>query len=412
MHPDTVVMDAERPGIASVGDPELGPEPVPDVEDGSKVRWDALYGAVLLSAVLLIVSSPFPVTPRIIAVAALLTMVPWYIVFIRPHFFPCGSGKLSSLAVVLVLFAVAQSQNPYTWFLAFGLCPLAFHVVPFRSAMTIAVSANVIAGALTLPRMTGELTQAMMPVAFAGFGIVMSIGYGSWFQQIMRQSAERAALIARLAATRSDLAEVSHAAGVLAERQRLASDIHDTLAQAFTSLVMLTEAIDLDAGDIPVGIRRQLRLIARTARDGLTEARALVTALTPPQLRQGNLDDVLRELTERIGAELMLCARFETVGPARPLPADIEVVMLRVGQEALANVRKHAKASEVEVRLSYDAEAVRLEVADNGIGFDPVAVNGGFGLRGMRDRLKDVAGQVGVASSPGGGTTIRATVPA
>jgi signal transduction histidine kinase len=410
MRHDVVLNGADPAANGAAAAPFQGPDP--DAADEPKLRWDALYGGILAATVLLVVFTPFPLSSRIYAAAALLAMVPWYVAFIRPNLFPCESSSLRRLVGVFVLFTVATSLVPHAWFLAFGLVPLCFHATPFRSALTAAIGVNVVAALLTLPRMMGDLTQAVLPVSTAVFGVALSIGYGTWIQQIMKQSAERADLVERLAATRADLAKANHAAGVLAERQRLAGDIHDTLAQAFTSMVMLTEAVEHEFTDAPENARRQLRLIARTARDGLAESRALVAALRPPQLHEGNLDNVLRELTERIGAELAINAHFETTGSTRPLPADTEIVLLRTGQEALANIRKHAKANDVRVRLLYEGDVVRLEIVDDGIGFDPAIVNGGYGLRGMRARLSDVGGQVGVRSGPGQGTTVCAEISA
>lgn len=144
---------------------------------------------------------------------------------------------------------------------------------------------------------------------------------------------------------------------------------------------------------------------------GISMARALVAALAPAQLQSGSLDDALGRLAERTGAEFGLPATFEVSGQARPLPAAAEVVLLRVCQEALANARQHAQADQAWVRLAYDETAVRLEVGDDGAGFDPDRVNGGFGLRGMRARVGEGGGTLVVRSAPGAGTSVRVEVP-
>jgi len=107
-----------------------------------------------------------------------------------------------------------------------------------------------------------------------------------------------------------------------------------------------------------------------------------------------------------------MTASFSQSGPARPLPMATEVMLLRVCQEALANVRKHAAAHSARVLLDYDPDAVRLEVSDDGAGFDPAAVSGGYGLRGMRTRVTEAGGTLTVDSAPGAGTRVSATVPA
>jgi signal transduction histidine kinase len=152
-------------------------------------------------------------------------------------------------------------------------------------------------------------------------------------------------------------------------------------------------------------------LATQTAREGLAEARAMVAALTPAHLDTDHLHEALGRLTDRIGAELGIGARFEVCGEPRPLSATAEVVLLRASQEALANVRKHARARDVCVALSYGENAVRLDVHDDGAGFDPERVNGGYGLRGMRSRIVQVGGSLLVRAQPGQGTLLSVEVP-
>ena len=130
--------------------------------------------------------------------------------------------------------------------------------------------------------------------------------------------------------------------------------------------------------------------------------------LTPAQLDGGTLPDALRRLSQAPGVD----AGFSVCGTARPLPMATEVVLLRVCQEALANVRKHAGADTVTVELRYDPEAVSLEVSDDGAGFDPDRVSCGYGLRGMRTRVAEAGGTLTVRSAPGEGTWVSAVVPA
>ncbi|HEY6788894.1 MAG TPA: sensor histidine kinase, partial [Trebonia sp.] len=210
-----------------------------------------------------------------------------------------------------------------------------------------------------------------------------------------------------------ELAAAQHTAGRLAERQRLAADIHDTLAQGFASIVMLIQAAQADLdGSRPQAAHsqaaRHLDLAARTARENLAEARALVAGLTPAQLAGGTLPDALRRLSQASGVD----ATFGLDGTPRPLPMAIEVVLLRVCQEALSNVGKHARAQSATVRLGYDRDAVLLEVSDDGAGFDPAGVSDGFGLRGMRARVTEAGGTLTVSSKPGTGTRVSAMVPA
>ena len=247
----------------------------------------------------------------------------------------------------------------------------------------------------------------------ATFGIGLSYAYGSFVDRIIEQSRERAELIRALEATRAELAAANRESGTLAERQRLAGEIHDTLAQGFSSIIVLLQAAEAGLADAaPPAARRQLALAGQTARENLAEARALIGALAPAQLASGNLPGALRRVTERVGSEIGISARFDVEGTPRPLSAALDVVLLRVGQEALANVRKHATARSVAVLLRYEPGRVSLEVTDDGQGFDPAQVSAGYGLRGMRERLGQAGGLVQVRSAPGGGTCLRAEVPA
>ena len=174
---------------------------------------------------------------------------------------------------------------------------------------------------------------------------------------------------------------------------------------------MLVQAAETFVDDEPDRVRKQLDLIGRTARENLDEARALVAGLAPAPLATASLADALARLTDRAGEELGGRAHFAVRGSPRPIGTGEEVVLLRVCQEALANVRRHSGASSAEVVLSYRDDGVRLEVTDDGTGFDPGLVSDGFGLRGMRARVREIGGDLVVLSAPGGGTTVKAEVP-
>jgi signal transduction histidine kinase len=312
---------------------------------------------------------------------------------------------------IVLLFGVADVQAPNAWFMAIAILPQCYHVLPTRRALIPVITMTAIAASSVAfhdRSPAGAITAGALAVAIIAFSMI----YGGYVAGIVTQSLERADLIAQLEATRAELAEVSRQAGAMAERQRLAGDIHDTLAQGFSSILMLIQAADSQLDHAPDTAHAQLALAAQTARENLAEARTLVTGLAPAHLQAGTLTEALRRLTERAAAELGISVSFHSSGLERPLPAAIEVVLLRTGQEALANVRKHAAAAQVVVRLCYAGDVVRLEVTDDGAGFDPAVVNGGFGLRGMRVRVAEAGGSVTVESAPGKGTSVLAEVPA
>jgi signal transduction histidine kinase len=376
-------------------------------------RWDLYYAAVFAVVLGVICVSSGPVQ-RLVAIAAMVAMVPWYVLVGRPIWIRSeGSARRGAvyIAGMFVLFAAAQSQDPNAWFLAFVICPQFFHVTSPRLAMAAAIAFNTLAGLLLVYRVH-SVAVAATSLAIAAAGIGFSIVYGGWVTRIIEQSRERAELIDQLEATRAELAEANREAGALAERQRLAGDIHDTIAQGFTSIVMLIQAAETEIGSDPVAARRHLGLAAETARENLAEARALVAALAPVQLDGGKLDDALRRLAGQTASQLGVSGDFQVGGSPRPLDTSAEVMLLRVCQEALANVRKHAAARTVTVRLCYAGDRVRLEVTDDGAGFDPALVNGGYGLRGMRARVDEAGGTIAVRSAPAEGTSVQVEVPA
>jgi signal transduction histidine kinase len=226
----------------------------------------------------------------------------------------------------------------------------------------------------------------------------------------------------QLETTRSELGAAHHAQGVMAERERMAREIHDTLAQGFTSVIMLAQtaraemeaqtgpAAEID-GEPPVTAR--LDAIELVARENLDEARALVAAFSPVALEGATLADAVRRLTERFGAETGVAVDIEVSAPSgglATLSRDQEVVLLRATQEALTNVRRHAQARSVTVRLTAAGTGALVEVEDDGVGFGPEKP-AGFGLTGMRDRARDAGGELDIASAPGRGTRISVRVP-
>ena len=387
--------------------------PRPSGSIAAEPRWDVYYAVVFVACLAVVQAGPLDPARRVIATAALAAMVPWYLVLGRPLMKQGGGAESRGtiyLAVLVVLFAVAQSQVASAWFLAFGLLPLCFHLTTMRRAMVFVVVINVIGAALDVWRDPG-LPGALIALGILAFAIAFAYVYCRWMARVIEQSLERAALIEQLESTRAELAAAHHQAGVLAERHRLAGEIHDTLAQGFTSIVTLLQAAEASLGPGESGARRHLDLALVTARENLAEARTLVTALTPATLQAGSLGDTVQRVTGTTGAQVGIQAHAEVTGTARRLPTGTEVVLLRVCQEALANVRKHAAARQVSVRLCYADATVRLTVTDDGRGFDPHAANGGYGLKGMLERVRQAGGTIKLTSAPGAGTEVSAEVP-
>lgn len=248
------------------------------------------------------------------------------------------------------------------------------------------------------------VSGAIVTTLSFGFAVVM----GLWFSAITDESEARRALVAELEAAQAQLAVASRDAGVTVERERFAREIHDTVAQDLAGLVMGLRR--LAAGIDDGGLRGELGRLTETAESALAEARALVAANSSPSIEDGTAA-ALERLAERYRRETGLAVEVAADESLPTIPRENEVVLVRVAQESLANVRKHANASAVSVALEHTpGVGVRLRIADDGAGFDPDAVTGGFGIEGMRERLTLAGGTLDVATGPNG-TTMTATVP-
>jgi signal transduction histidine kinase len=271
------------------------------------------------------------------------------------------------------------------------------------------------------------------------------------------------ASLAENAGLQQQLLTQAREAGVLDERQRMAREIHDTLAQGLTGIITQLQAAEQAADDL-AGWRRHFEAATRLARESLSEARRSVEALRPESLETGRLSEALADAAGRWSTLHGITAQVTTTGTARAMPPEAEFALLRTAQEALANVAKHAHATRVGVTLSYMEHEIALDVRDDGRGFDPAQLcteaakaakaaatnghapvargpvarargvtslvglsvadglrhptaeqagkpDGGFGLVSMRQRIESLAGTLQVESEPGFGTGISACIP-
>jgi len=215
------------------------------------------------------------------------------------------------------------------------------------------------------------------------------------------------------------LVEQARQAGVSEERQRLAHEIHDTLAQGFTSIVMHMEAAEQALAAEPQKARHHVTMARQTARENLSQARRLVWALRPKALERASLAEAVSRVVRRWSEASGVEADTVITGAVTSLHPSVEIVLLRAVQEALANVRKHAQAGRVTVTLSYVGDLVLLDVQDDGAGFDPAAAgdghgepdDGGYGLPTMKERCQRLGGELSIESEPGQGTTIALSIP-
>ncbi len=301
----------------------MTPEPaVSHAWDGGERRWDT-YFAVILAGTLGLIQAAGQATghERLLASGALVAMVPWYVLLGRRVIYGPGNRAWPSviyLAGLIALLAVAEANVGNVTFILLALGPQAFMAsVSYRLAVVAVVLMNATA-VLTALIKGARGAELATPIVVAGLTTVFSIAFGTWINRIIDQSRERAELIGQLERTRAELAKANREAGILAERDRLASEIHDTIAQGFTSIVMLVQAAEAVIGDDADRARKQLDLIGRTARENLAEARALVAGLGPAPLATASLADALARLADRAGEESGVQAHFTVRGTPRP----------------------------------------------------------------------------------------------
>ena len=214
-----------------------------------------------------------------------------------------------------------------------------------------------------------------------------------------------------------EILEQTRELAVLEERNRIAREMHDTMAQGFTGIVLQLEAGEQALEDSPREVQSHLSRAKKLARDCLQEARRSVWNLLPKALEDHPLDDALRAEVREFNTDGREKASFRLSGNPRELPSDVQVALLRICQESLTNVRKHANSTKVLVNLTFDPDVVSLRVQDNGTGFDlEVAKNDGgqrgFGLMSMEQRAKLIRGDLDVRPEKGKNTVVEVRVPA
>ncbi|MFC7829507.1 sensor histidine kinase [Streptomyces sp. NPDC057375] len=318
------------------------------------------------------------------------------------------------LAAVGAVWLVLLALSPEAVWVAFPLYFLQLHLLSRRAGLA-AVSLTAVAAVAGYAAHTGSFGPAMVIGPTLGAAVAVAVVWG--YQALYRESEQRRRLIEELTATRADLARAQHTAGVLAERERLAREIHDTLAQGLSSIQLLLRAAERALPGRPDAAAGHVVAARQAAVDNLAEARRFVAALTPPTLEGTTLAGALERLCATTSARHRITARFHLTGAPVPLPTAHEVALLRIAQSALANTVRHAGAGTAEITLSHLGDQVALDVVDDGVGFDPDELPpadpeaGGFGLAAMRARLDALGGTLTIESAPGHGTALAARLP-
>jgi signal transduction histidine kinase len=440
-------------------------------------RWDRLWSGLLfiLLAVATVgavadVTEPLPSRLVTLAIAGLVAAWYWWMVLAHPAWVERVPLMLVYFSGLILGTAVLVGRDPAYFIFSFIL-----YIQPFMLLPTALTVPAVAVGAFAVLVAAGGLTDSdELPVTIGSF--ILNVGLtsmiGLFIRYLYSQGERRKRTISELQQVRGEL-EASAAAnsqlqaqllvrarqaGVLDERQRLAREIHDTLAQGLTGIVTQLEAAEnaLDghrsaddddvvrvppAGARPDEARRHVDVAKRLARESLAEARRSVQALRPGVLESSHLPDAIAYVAAAWSVASGVDAAMVTTGSPGPVHPEVEVTLLRTAQEALANVSKHASAHRVGMTLSYMEDVVSLDVRDDGVGFEPGLIeeaaadgldaagdggqgrpepsregtaspsDGSFGLIAMRERINSLGGSLVIETSPGEGTAICASVP-
>jgi signal transduction histidine kinase len=401
--------------------PSASPSPVQSRDElaavwrGQAIWWHVGCYAIIATAVVVSLLQPAGPNGRWPTVLLLGGFAVAYALFGRRAVMREQTGyavlyQLSAWTCVLTIIAIDPGFE--AWLLFFCIFPQIWSTFEVRPALLVTGLALLALFAATVlpakdPRQ--EVAGALVSVVIS---FALSAALGLFIHRIIGEAEQRAAVIDELRSTRAQLAAVERAQGVQDERSRLSREIHDTLAQGFTSVIALSRAAGaaLDREDLET-TRERLSLIEATAIDNLAEARVIVSELTPGHLQSRTLVEALARLADSVTRETGIRVSSTVEGDPVPLGGNAEVVLLRGVQEALSNVRRHAAASTAVVSLAYEPERVELTVSDDGAGFDPDTVAAGFGLEGLRARAAELGGAVSIGRAEPRGTRLVMELP-
>lgn len=311
------------------------------------------------------------------------------------------------LLVLSIEWILLVWLSPVAAYLVFPLFFLYLHVLPRWLGMTaVFVTTAITIVALAIPE-GWSLAGVIGPLVGAGVAIVIGLGY----QSLAREGAEREKLMAELLATRGQLAATEHEAGILAERSRIAREIHDTVAQHLSSIQMFlhaAERVDPDSVAMP-----HIHRAREAAATSLADARRFIRELAPAALVDQGIGAALRRLADTQWKSDTLDVHVR-VADSLDLPMHVQTALLRIAQGAMANVTQHANARNATISIERDASTVRMTITDDGQGFDrdsvaastASGVSDSFGLTATQERVDQLGGTLTVETSPGRGTSI------
>ncbi|ASO18309.1 signal transduction histidine kinase [Actinoalloteichus hoggarensis] len=416
-----------RPPAARADDP-----PITAAASRFQRRWNlgwelALYVIIAAAAVLALLDPDQLAGEPMLLLALVAGSLGWHLWFVslHPEWPENRLGPMAVYFVGLVGFGgLLSTLHPAFLLLAAGAYPMAFVVLPGRWAyagiLIPGASLTVLLGGLPPDVATvGQLAGSTLVVGAVGWAI-RQLESEAELRRQTSEELERALLALRTAAReqdrlRSRMLAREREAAVTAERARMAGELHDTLAQGLAGITTQLEiAEELVAEEHPA--RRRIGSALTLARSSLVEARRSVHDLRPGPLLTAGLGDALHTVVDEWRTRTGGVARLRITGDPEPADPAVDRALLRATQESLANIEKHAAATEVTVTLSYLGDLVAVDIVDDGVGFDADHLGspgetGGHGLSAMRDRVAAVQGRLAVESRPGEGTMINATIP-
>lgn len=325
--------------------------------------------------------------------------------------------------LALLWFAAVNVSAEFAW-LAFPLWLLAGYILPWRRAVIFsAVVVSMVTAAPILQYGTMNFAGIVGPLLGGLFALSIARGYVELADDLRERQRLVVSLMqahSEMAGLQEELAQTQRMSGVHEERTRISRDIHDTIAQGLSSISLLA-TVALENGTLEL-MPRTLTQVDALARDNLGDVRRIVAALAPAELEDGALASALGRMLNRLASESGLKTEVHIDEGLPLLPTSVEVALLRTAQSALANVRQHSGATLVVVNLADAGDSVRLDIVDDGCGFDVPAWDsgfgglnrtgaGGYGLHSMRARLRELGGGLDVESSLGDGAALSAHVP-
>ena len=392
---------------------------------GGSVSWAIRLGQTAITTVLLVVAAIRAAAdgvPLAWVLSIALVFTGWYVgglVFgARTRDPVLATWWLGGLSLIWA-GAVAISAE-FVW-LAFPLWLLAGFVL--RLPWAIAFSVTILAVVISAPLLhsgTTSYANVVGPVV----GGVFAFGIARGYLELVRDGRERRRLIASLVAAQEEtaqlqdeLARTQRESGAGMERTRLSRDIHDTVAQSLSSIGMIARGAEsASAREMATALGQ----IVQLAHEGLVDVRRIVNAMAPAELEGSAFGDALRRMLARLEEETGIRTDLHIDEALPAIPMGAEVALLRTVQSALANVRAHAAARRVVVTMTDAGDTVRLDIADDGIGFDATGWDAhaarrtdgtGYGLRAMRARLRELGGDLDIESTPGDGVALSASLP-